>query len=71
MKDDSDDRRKNLQVIDTTDKITTEDVKQIKQIVDFWQAGKIVVVVIVGLGAAASAGMYIWDLFSKLFERAH
>lgn len=62
-------RRENLQVVDTSDKITAEEIKEFKQMVEFWHAGKIVVIATVALGALAVALTHIWDFIAKLIER--
>lgn len=62
-------RRENLQVVDVSDKITTDDVVAIKQIVRIWHFGKIIVFLILGLGAVATAGLALSNSIIKLFDR--
>lgn len=54
-----------LEVIDTGEGITKEELTNLKQIAKYWGAGRLVFIVIVSLGAVALAMVQVWDLLAK------
>ena len=54
-----------LEVIDTDNGITREELANLKQIAKYWGAGRVVFIVIVSLGALALAGVQFWDFIAK------
>lgn len=59
----------NLQVVNVTDKFTTDDIHAIKQIVRLWHFGKIVVFLILGLGSVAAAGLTLSDSIARFISK--
>lgn len=58
-----------LEVIDTDEGITKEELANLKQVARYWGAGRLVFVFIVSLGAAAIGGVQLWDFFAKWWGR--
>ena len=54
-----------LEVIDTGEGITKEELANLKQVAKYWGAGRLVFIVIVSLGAVALAMVQVWDLLAK------
>jgi len=54
-----------LEVIDTDDGITKEELANLKQVAKYWSAGRIVFISIVSLGALALTAVQVWDLIAK------
>jgi hypothetical protein len=54
-----------LEVIDTSDGITKEELANLKQVAKYWGAGRIVFIAIVSLGALAVAAVQLWDFLAK------
>lgn len=54
-----------LEVIDTSEGITKEELANLKQVAKYWGAGRIVFIVIVSLGGLALAGVQVWDFLAK------
>lgn len=50
-----------LEVIDTDEGITREELANLKQVAKYWGAGRLVFIVIVSLGALALGAVQIWD----------
>lgn len=54
-----------LDVIDTDEGLTREELANLKQVAKYWGAGRLVFIVIVSLGAVALATVQVWDLLAK------
>lgn len=64
----SDEKRRlsdQLEVIDTDDGITREELANLKQVAKYWGAGRLVFIVIVSMGAVALASVQVWDFLAK------
>jgi len=55
-----------LDVIDTEQGITKEELTNLKQVAKYWGAGRIVFIAIVSLGALAVAAVQMWDFLAKV-----
>lgn len=65
----TEERRENLQIVDTADKITVDEIAEFKQMVAFWHIGKTLVIAIVAIGALALALTQVWEFAQKLIQR--
>lgn len=54
-----------LDVIDTDEGITREELANLKQIAKYWGAGRLIFIVIVSIGAVALGAVQIWDAFAR------
>lgn len=54
-----------LEVIDTSEGVTKEELANLKQVAKYWGAGRLVFIVVVSLGAVALATVQVWDLLAK------
>lgn len=64
----SDEKRRlsdQLEVIDTDDGITREELANLKQVAKYWGAGRLVFIVIVSMGAVSLASVQVWDFLAK------
>lgn len=55
-----------IRAVDTSHMLTDQDLEAIKEISRYWQAGKLVVVVIIALGATAAAMLSAMDFWGKI-----
>lgn len=55
-----------LEVIDTSDGITKEELANLKQVAKYWGAGRIVFIAIISLGALAVTAVQLWDFLAKI-----
>lgn len=57
-----------LEVIDTSDGITKEELANLKQVAKYWGAGRLVFIVIVSIGALALGTVQIWDAIARTIK---
>lgn len=57
-----------LDVIDTDDGITKEELANLKQVAKYWGAGRLVFIVIVSIGALALGTVQIWDAIARTIK---
>jgi hypothetical protein len=54
-----------LTVIDTDGALTIEELEDLKQLAGYWKGGRLAAGVILGLGAIATAVVFMYDRFAK------
>lgn len=57
-----------LEVIDTSEGITKEELANLKQVAKYWGAGRLVFIFIVSLGALALGTVQIWDAVTRTIK---
>ena len=57
-----------LEVIDTDDGITREELANLKQVAKYWGAGRLIFIVIVSLGALAVGTVQIWESVARAMK---
>lgn len=58
-----------LQVIDDSENLTRDDVKNLKQIARYWEAGRLILIVIMALGAFGVGAVQVVDTVVKYIHR--
>lgn len=54
-----------LEVIDTSEGITREELANLKQVARYWGAGRLIFIVVVSVGALALGAVQVWDLIAR------